>query len=188
MGARESEVLSLLTLMSAVAVSEAIEAKTAIPVRVKWPNDLMVSDERGFKKVGGILSEARYIGAELGYAVVGIGINVNSSKEHFPQELVDTSTSLRIAAEREIDRSELLEGILDFFDKWYNFLFDGPKGRIINRWREISLTIGKEVKAMTEDRVIRGLAFDIDDNGRLLLRLSSGDIKTIDSGDIVHLR
>lgn len=198
---KESGHLSLLTIMTAVAVSEAIEEKTAIPVMVKWPNDLMVSvtafskshrlaesSGRGFKKVGGILSEARFSGKRCESAVVGVGINVNLSEKDFPPDIIESATSLRIAAGRDIDRGELLEGILRYFDNWYGVLIRGQKERIINRWKEFSLTIGKDVKVITGDRVIKGLAMDIDEDGRLLLQLPSGEIKRIDSGDIIHLR
>lgn len=180
--------LSILTIMAAVAVSEAIEKKSAIPVRVKWPNDLMVSDEGVFKKAGGILAEARFMGNECLFAVVGIGINVNLLRKDIPSEIIESATSLRLASSKDLDRSELMEGILRSFDEWYGHLMEGQKERIITKWKEISLTIGKDVKAIKGGKVIKGLAVDIDEDGKLLLQLSSGEIRRIDSGDIVHLR
>lgn len=179
--------LSLLTIMSAVAVSEAIEKETSILVKVKWPNDIMVSDGRGFKKVGGILSEARFLGTELEFAIVGIGINVGPF-ENIPPEIMDSATTISVAAGKDIDSNDLLEGILRSFDNWYGFLLRGHRKEILKRWRELSLTLGQEVMAIAGERIIRGVAIDIDDYGRLELRLSSGKIKRIDSSDIVHLR
>jgi BirA family biotin operon repressor/biotin-[acetyl-CoA-carboxylase] ligase len=44
------------------------------PVRLKWPNDLML----GEGKLGGILCEARWQGAELGWIAAGIGLNLHN--------------------------------------------------------------------------------------------------------------
>lgn len=44
------------------------------PVRLKWPNDLMLGDG----KLGGILCEARWQGAELGWIAAGIGLNLHN--------------------------------------------------------------------------------------------------------------
>lgn len=180
--------LSLLTIMAAVAVSEAIEKRTSLPVRVKWPNDIMACDDRGYKKVGGILSEARFSGSGLEFVVVGIGINVNSLKEDIPPAIIDSATSLRIASNRDIDRDKLIEGLLGSFKRWYSLLIQGEMEEILNKWRDISLTIGKEVTVITGERVVKGTAIDIDEEGRLLIRLPSGLHKRIDSGDVVHLR
>lgn len=180
--------VSLLTLMAAVAVSEAIMKKAPVPLRVKWPNDLMVSDDNGFKKVGGILSEARFSGGNLEFAIIGIGINVNLLRDDLSPEIVDSATSLRIALGKDFDRNELLENILSSFDRWYGFLLEGKKREILQRWRTLSLTLGKEVKAITGEGVLEGVAMDIDEEGRLLLRLPSDKIEKISAADLVHLR
>jgi BirA family biotin operon repressor/biotin-[acetyl-CoA-carboxylase] ligase len=56
-------------LAMVAAVSEA--APEASP-RLKWPNDLMVHG----RKAGGVLCEARWMGARLGWIAVGVGVNV----------------------------------------------------------------------------------------------------------------
>ncbi|MFN3480040.1 MAG: biotin--[acetyl-CoA-carboxylase] ligase [Thermodesulfovibrionales bacterium] len=183
--------LSLLTLMAAVAFSEAIKFKTSIPVRVKWPNDLMVFCGRDFKKVGGILSEARFIGGDLEFAIIGVGINVNSLDADFPPDLLNSAASLRMASAGDIDRDDLIEGLLVSLNKWYDTLLDGQDHLILKRWREISLTLGRDVAVTVREahpEVIKGMAMDIDNEGRLLLSLPSGRIKRIESGDVVHLR
>lgn len=180
--------VSLLPLLAAIAVAEAIDEKAFVPIKVKWPNDLMVSDDNGFKKVGGILSEARFSGGHPEFFILGIGINVNSLRNDLSPEIANSATSLRIESGRDFDRNELLENILGSIDRWYGLLLKGEKSEILKRWRALSLTLGKEVKAITGEKTIKGIAVDIDEEGRLLLRLPSGEIERISSADLVHLR
>jgi BirA family biotin operon repressor/biotin-[acetyl-CoA-carboxylase] ligase len=60
----------LLTLGTAWGIA-AILRHLAVPVAIKWPNDLVV---RG-RKLGGILIETRARGPQLTWAVVGVGLN-----------------------------------------------------------------------------------------------------------------
>lgn len=62
-------------LTLAMAWGIATELRLAgVPVRVKWPNDLM-GDRR---KLGGILTETRLRAGRIQHAVVGVGINWNN--------------------------------------------------------------------------------------------------------------
>ena len=60
-------------MICALAMADAIEAVADLPVRVKWPNDLLING----RKVGGILTELGLHDNQVGFAVVGIGLNVN---------------------------------------------------------------------------------------------------------------
>jgi len=62
-----------LTLVAAVAGSEAIEQACGLRADIKWPNDLLLSG----RKCCGILSEMQAERDEIRYVIVGIGINVN---------------------------------------------------------------------------------------------------------------
>ena len=75
--------LPQLTLLAAVATAEAIEEVSFLPVELKWPNDILI----GKKKAGGILTESFLQANQSPVAVVGIGINVNTTLEQFPAEL-----------------------------------------------------------------------------------------------------
>lgn len=72
---------SRLTLRTGWVLAEWLRAKTGLDVQVKPPNDILIDG----KKVCGILSEARWRGDQLLFAVVGVGMNINVQK--FPPEL-----------------------------------------------------------------------------------------------------
>src|SRR3954471_24495710 len=77
----------LLPLAAAVAVCEACEEAAGVACGIKWPNDVWV-DRR---KLAGILVEGR---PQEGWAVLGMGVNVDVSPREFPPELRHTAASL----------------------------------------------------------------------------------------------
>ncbi len=83
-----------LTLLSAVAVVQAIEAFTGVQAAIKWPNDLMIHG----KKAVGILTELQAEEDRVRSVILGIGINVNQQETDFPVELQDIATSLSMEA------------------------------------------------------------------------------------------
>ena len=93
------EHLAQLTLVAAVAVSDAVEALTGARLGIKWPNDLLHEG----KKVCGILTETVPLpqgddesDTERTPVVIGIGVNLNQREEDFPAELRDAATSLAL--------------------------------------------------------------------------------------------
>ena len=66
--------LELLSVRVGLAVARALDPYVPTPVRLKWPNDLMHDG----RKLGGILCEARWQGAALGWIAVGVGLNVRN--------------------------------------------------------------------------------------------------------------
>ncbi|HEU5219401.1 MAG TPA: biotin--[acetyl-CoA-carboxylase] ligase [Gemmatimonadales bacterium] len=72
-----------------LALAEYLDRFLFPPHRIvlKWPNDLFL----GERKVGGVLAEARWQGAVLGWMVIGVGINFQND---IPPDLGDTATRL----------------------------------------------------------------------------------------------
>lgn len=124
-------------------------------VRLKWPNDLMLDD----RKLGGILAEIRH-----GRALVGIGINLRWAPEG--------------AAMLGEDREPLLGRLLPRVREWAA----ADTSAVLERWRELSWTLGREVRVELGNEVIEGLADGIDDDGALLVggrRVIAGDVTRV---------
>lgn len=162
--------VSPITLTIAVAVVRAIREATGIQVRTKWPNDLMV---RG-KKVGGILTELCTQPRGIKHLVVGIGVNVNQSKEAFPSHLRDKSTSLKEESKKDYSLPVLIRPILAYVEKYYLLLQKEGFSPIMEEWRRISCTLGRWVKVISRNRVFEGQAIGIDAGGELIIRFDSG--------------
>ena len=169
-----------LTLLSAVAVCEAIRDTTGLLSYIKWPNDILIND----KKVAGILTEMDAEMDIVKFAIIGIGINVNLKHAFLP----DKATSLKEEKGEVFSRVQLLQEILRKIEKFYLLLQKDGFGTIVERWRQLSSTLGKRVKVAYHRRYIEGEAVDVDLDGGLLIRNDSGFIEKIMAGDVIKVR
>jgi BirA family biotin operon repressor/biotin-[acetyl-CoA-carboxylase] ligase len=169
-----------LTVVAATALLRAIEAITPVRPTIKWPNDLLI----GGKKIAGVLTE---LSAELDtikHLILGIGLDVNQMTGDFPPELRALATSLRIAAGNAVSRPELATRVLRELDADYARIRCGKFDAVADEWESRCTTIGRIVAIRIGDRVIRGCAESLDDDGALLLRTQHGRLERIIGGDV----
>jgi BirA family transcriptional regulator, biotin operon repressor / biotin---[acetyl-CoA-carboxylase] ligase len=179
----ETRFLPLVTLMSAVAVHDALETLYDIDCDIKWVNDIHA---RG-KKISGILAETTDTTNGLA-VVVGIGINLKSS--NFPPEIAGTATSVEAETNR-IPSAETLLQKLTFFLSEYSAMFYGADGaeKIRAEWmRRSSYGFGKRVRVVLENETFQAVTRGIEENGALRVELDSGEIRTVHAGDVENLR
>lgn len=168
-----------LTLCAAAAVARVLETAAGESVKIKWPNDLFM----GGRKVAGILAETRGAAGDEPVIVVGMGINVNHTREQFPDELSATATSLRIESGRPVGREALFLAILDAFESAYGYyLATGTVSFLAEvdarlAWR--GLAVEADSPAGAAGRVSR-----IDEEGGLVLDRQEGGPLVIRSGSI----
>jgi BirA family transcriptional regulator, biotin operon repressor / biotin---[acetyl-CoA-carboxylase] ligase len=165
-----------LTILSSVAMADAVEAVAGFRPQIKWPNDLVMAG----RKLAGLLIETEPAGQRLAWAVIGIGLNVNHEPADFPPELRDIATSLRIIASRSFRRADLLVALLHAFAA----RLTRPFAEAREAWAESSLTVGQRVKLTTLRGVLHGQAVGLDPSGALLLRLESGEVEVVTAGDM----
>ena len=168
------------TLMAAVAVAEAMN-RFRLKAEIKWPNDIMFDG----RKLVGILTE---ISGEIGkitYIVVGIGINVNISRDEFPEELRPIAASLSEISGKEISRVELLRAVLEEFDKLYLEVNESGFNKIIKRWKKYNVTLGKEVSVISagDGKTFTGKAVDLNADGALVVETKQG-LREVYAGDV----
>ncbi|MGO4778332.1 NUDIX domain-containing protein, partial [Lysobacter sp. 2RAB21] len=65
-----------LSLVAGIAAVQALHGLGFDAVRLKWPNDLVVLDRAGLRKLGGLLIEGGGEYAGPARAVIGLGLNV----------------------------------------------------------------------------------------------------------------
>lgn len=180
--------LPLITLMAAVATVQAVREVTGVEAMIKWPNDLLI----GGLKAGGILTESAVERDSVRGVALGIGLNVNITREQMPQDLRETATSLREATgrapDRMIDRTVLVRRLLETVEIWSDRLAAGDPRDILQAWATWSETLGRQVKVITPQRIVTGLAQGVTGEGALILRLHNGTEEIVTAGDVVHLR
>jgi BirA family biotin operon repressor/biotin-[acetyl-CoA-carboxylase] ligase len=171
------EKLPHLSSLGAVAVVRAIRKTCGLRAGLKWPNDVLLKG----KKAAGILVESAVDRGRVGYAVVGIGINVAMDCERI-DELSSYATSLEAAAQKEISRNGLLKHLLHEIDNLYLKLAEGQTP--LEEWKTLMNTLGQRVMVSFHDETHTGLAEDVDEIGNLLLRLDDGQLITLTAGDV----
>ena len=162
----------------ALALADALESTAHLTAELKWPNDLVVGD----RKLAGLLTEADVVGASVRAVVVGFGCNLTQTV--FPDELAGIATSVALETGSAPERDELLDRVLAHLD----LRLEAPSGSIRDDYRERLATLGREVRVELDDRVVAGLARDVDDAGRLLVEHAVGEIVAVAVGDVVHVR
>jgi BirA family biotin operon repressor/biotin-[acetyl-CoA-carboxylase] ligase len=169
-----------VTLIAASAVSRSIMNVAGVRTGIKWPNDVFYRD----KKISGILTEVKAHPDKLDYLILGIGVNVNTPVSKLPV----TSTSLKDIKESPIDRRALFSAILFEFEARYNELKDKGFGCLREECKKYSILMGNKVKITMHDRIIEGIAEDIDEIGALVIAGPGGEKQRIFSGDVALCR
>jgi len=163
-----------LSLVAAVAVALAVEDATELAAQIKWPNDVMLAR----RKVAGILAEMRDA-----VVVLGIGLNVNQTREELPSDAKVAAASLRTVDGRERDREEVLTLLLERLDACYGAWRDGGLDAIYDDLGSRDFLRGRRV---TVDGV-GGVASRIERDGRLRVDGEAGPL-LVESGEVLFER
>ncbi|HEY2421303.1 MAG TPA: biotin--[acetyl-CoA-carboxylase] ligase [Neobacillus sp.] len=169
-----------LTLLTAVAVVQAIEEMTNLTPEIKWPNDILING----RKTTGILTELQAEADQIHSIIIGIGMNVNQKKEDFPLELQGTATSLFIEKGEEVPRAQLIRIVLKNFETLYLLYLEKGFTPIKLLWESYAVSIGKQIRARTLTNTIEGIALGITDEGVLKIQDSNDEIHHVYSADI----
>lgn len=167
------------TMLAAVAVVRAIQKQLGLAAAVKWPNDVYVSG----LKVCGILAEMTAETDRVKYLVLGIGLNVNQSKENLG-DLSQMATSLKVQTGQQVSRAKLLTALLEELDELYGLWQARGFSSLKNLWKQQALWLGCQVQMQGLNQSWEGVLEDLDDNGALILKLPSGERKTFYSGEV----
>ncbi|MBI3602779.1 MAG: biotin--[acetyl-CoA-carboxylase] ligase [Candidatus Omnitrophica bacterium] len=165
-----------LTLMTAVALAEAVHQTTSLQPMIKWPNDLVI----GSKKLAGILTELRAEVDQVKFVVVGIGLNVNAASWQLPE----AATSLKIETRQTINRIRVFQETLKSMEFWYNKVLKGHFDEVLDYCKQHSATLKKRVRVHDSAGDSQGEALDIDSDGGLLIRQDNGTLIKKMAGDV----
>ena len=171
------------SLLVAGAAARALIRHCGMPVRLKWPNDLVIAggtgaggDDPGMRKLGGVLCELR-----RGAAIAGAGLNVN--QERFPADL-PLAVSIRQFSGRTWNRNQLLNRILRELEVEYRLASEAGPDETAERMRQLSITLGRRVAVSTESGSVTGTATDLRADGSLVIESDDGARHRLLTGDV----
>lgn len=160
-------------LAAALDIALVLRTRFDIEAGVKWPNDVLVGD----RKIAGILSQMEAEPDRIAFINIGIGINVNNEPPR------DTAgVSIQQLTGYPASRITLLSDFLERFEKRiHSGLTD-----VADEWKQLSVTLGKQVSIRTTREVIEGSAVDLDPDGALVVRMADGMLRRVVHGDCFH--
>lgn len=171
--------LGSLPIVVALALHRAISGEmpwAGDRVRIKWPNDILVDD----MKVSGILVEAENLPDGRQAVVIGCGVNI-ARKPVNPLYPTITLEEAGATTSPESLFARLMQELALVLTGW-----DEGRGvaTVVNAWKQHVKGIGGPITVNLPDRSISGTFSGIEDDGRLLLKLPTGEITPIASGDV----
>lgn len=133
------------TVLAAVSVVDAIDAIPGLEnsAGIKWVNDIIIEGA----KVGGVLAYTQSAGGTVSSAVLGIGVNVETEPDIAPNPFVPRACTLKGKTPRPNDCTQcsFFAALAVALDANYSQLLGGGYEALLERYRERSLVIGRQV-------------------------------------------
>jgi BirA family biotin operon repressor/biotin-[acetyl-CoA-carboxylase] ligase len=169
-----------ITQIAAASVYKTLKDLN-IDVNIKWPNDIHLKE----KKLCGILAEMKCDMDSVHYLVLGIGMNINISRDDFKDDTKSIATSLKIEFNRQFSRTEILSSFLNHFEKLYlRFVNYLDLSETISICRNNSNIFGKQAKLITYNKEEIVTCVSLSDAGDLIVKDSQGNEKAVLTGEI----
>jgi BirA family biotin operon repressor/biotin-[acetyl-CoA-carboxylase] ligase len=178
-----AEASATISLAAAAGVAESLEKAYGIKALIKWPNDVLVDG----KKICGILTEAEFVGQKVKFVIVGIGINVLTARDQFPDDIVDIATSVAIETGSKVSRTGVLAHVVAAIENNYVEMTRNGFARLREKLLGRSALIGRITRVKTPEGVVEGVAVDIDTAGALLVRKDNGLTERLVAGEVIGI-
>jgi BirA family biotin operon repressor/biotin-[acetyl-CoA-carboxylase] ligase len=191
--------LGALSLATGVAVRRTLARfGLAAPVQLKWPNDLVVIDQKTTPKnihatthkLGGILLELRAEAGGPAYIVLGIGLNVQVPAA--TREAVAATglqlTDLAALADVLPSRTALAAALAsELHAMLVQFTAEGF-APFHAEWSAVDALAGCEVRWLEGERERTGTACGIALDGALQVRTAQGQVEPVYAGEVLQMR
>jgi len=172
-----------LSLVAGVATAEALHALGFDGVRLKWPNDLVVVDGAGLRKLGGLLVEGGGEHAGPVRAVLGLGLNVRMPDAYaaaIGQPWTDLAT---LAGAAPVSRNTVVATLLaHWLPALAEFDAHGLEG-FLPRYAAVDALAGRTVGIEAAGATRTGIALGLAPDGALRVRFDDGE-QRVHSGEV----
>lgn len=170
-----AEVAGRLSIVAALAASDAVGALSGISPALKWPNDVLLNG----RKVCGILIESRVDTAGRSLAVVGVGLNLDVD---LSAPGLEAATSIAAEARRRVDALVAADAVVAAFNE--RLAAAERPAALLDAYRRRLATLGQRVEARSGDRGVAGAAEDVGEGGELLVRTDAGELIVLRDGEV----
>lgn len=169
--------LNIINLGTSLAIALSLENLYQLKINLKWPNDLLVNNE----KISGILLESITRGSKIEKLVIGIGINVNQTI--FQGKFQIPPSSIKKITNQEINRERLLSEVLNNFEAMLERVETEPD-QVLSDWKSRCRMLGEKVVIQDDNINLAGTFDDVDEEGFLILKTGQNKFERIHFGDV----
>ena len=171
--------ISMVTLIMGLSVAYACKDCYDLPVKIKWPNDVVVDG----KKICGILTEMIAEVDYIKYLVIGTGINMNI--EEFPEELKNKAASIHSLIGHRPDRAALIAACMKRFEEFYEkFIGTQDLSLLQTEYNQLLAGIGSAVRVLEPGNEYEGISRGINSMGELLVERKNGILEEVYAGEV----
>jgi BirA family biotin operon repressor/biotin-[acetyl-CoA-carboxylase] ligase len=174
---------AMVTLMAGVVLCKAIQEAFSLEPAIKWPNDLLLEG----KKAAGILAEMHAEQESIHFLILGIGVNLNMSREMFPKDLRYPATSVQLVLGRPVERVPFARRLLEHLDRGYGRLLLDRGASVLRDWDRYCAHSGEWLEINTAQGNVEGRFRGLDEQGSMILENASGRTETVRAGDVVRV-
>ena len=179
-GAAALSGLSLAVGTSLIRSLKKIDVNQAL---LKWPNDILVNDDEGYKKLAGILIELQGDMDGQSTAIIGVGINLKLSKKQLAK-IDQPAIGINQCIDNEVDTNEFLgiiikdltEVLAKFESNNFEYFKDEWQSYDAFQDQSISISLG-------DGGIISGKEHGVNNMGALEVITEDGT-KTFSSGEV----
>ena len=172
-----------LSLVAGIAACEALHELGFAEVGLKWPNDLVVADAGGLRKLGGLLVEGGGEAAGMARAVVGLGLNVRMpapAAEAIDQPWIDLASMSAQPPSRNVVVAMLLSHLMPALQQ---FDVDGL-APFLPRYAALDALSGRTLRVHDGRGDWVATALGIAADGALRVRDCDGHERLVHAGDV----
>ncbi|SVA32046.1 uncharacterized protein METZ01_LOCUS84900 [marine metagenome] len=166
-----------LPILAGLSINKAL-SNFDIDISLKWPNDITLDG----RKVGGVLCESKIKGELVYKAVIGIGLNINESKEELDPCLESIATSLHIHSEKFFQRERILAQILNEIEPIIE-KFPENINSIQTDWSLNCSHLDKKIEFNRGSKRISGIFKGLGEDGSAILKVDQSELEFY-SGEI----
>lgn len=163
--------LGLLSIVSGIALCDALLSCGIEGVQLKWPNDLYFQK----KKLGGILIESKPVGKDSYFFAIGFGLNVHMTQAQL-DDIPQAATSLDLIKSSVVDRQQILLAAIEQVLTKIEQFEETDVTTLVDEFIQHDAFHGQKICVLNADGEVHGVNSGINQYGQLKLQTDQGQV------------
>jgi len=145
-------------------------------IKIKWPNDILVKTNDGYKKISGILIENNIDNQIITTSIIGIGLNINQTNF---QQLQKTATSVALLTQKNFSIESVIELLLKSISEYYDIIQLQKFNAISEQYTQYLLGWQTDFLFKEQNNIFKGKIIHLFEDGKIKVKLSDENTEKI---------